>query len=240
MLLIVKLAISLALCLLCTALVWSARPLHTWIFALTFGMSFILDVLGVVFSVNLYPWTALLVLLVAVSAGLWLGRAISIKRLWPFLLLLVILSLLDATQIILTHLSSSAQTQGTQSAHVPAADLYINFLFFLPGGQNYVIGILDLWLIAAIAEYWRRRNAAFWLALSPGALALIVAYGLLLLFPGLEPIALIPFLAAGWLCSVAFSQSRGKRESGGVPAGMRASRQEGTVGGGGDAPPSDV
>lgn len=63
------------------------------------------------------------------------------------------------------------------------------------------------------------RNAAFWLAFSPGALALIVAYGLLLLFPGLEPIALIPFLAAGWLCSIAFSRSRGKRESGGMPKG---------------------
>lgn len=51
MVLIVELAISFALCLLCTGLVWSARPLHTWTFTLAFGISFLLDVLGAVFSV---------------------------------------------------------------------------------------------------------------------------------------------------------------------------------------------
>jgi len=205
MIFIAQVGISVVLCLLCTALTWCSRPLKTWLLAVIFGISFVLDILGAVFSVNLYPLTALLVLLVAVSAGLWLGRAISIKRLWPFLLVLVPLSALDITQIILTHLAGPA---ASQSAHVPAGDLYVDFLLFLPGGQNYVLGIGDLWIITAIAEYWRRREAAFWLALFPGALAFIVADGLLQLFPGLDPIALIPFLTAGWLCSLALYRLR--------------------------------
>jgi hypothetical protein len=210
MVLIVELGISLALCLLCTSLVWGAKPLKTWFVAVVFGVSFVLDILGAVFSANLYPLTALLVFLVAVSAGVWLGRAISIKRLWPLLLLLVILSALDTTQIVLTHLSSSAQSQST---HVPAGDLYVNFLLFLPGQHNYVLGIGDLWLITAMAEYWRRRDAGIFLAFLPGALALILVYALFLFFPGLEPIALVPFLTAGWLCSVALFRPRSQRES---------------------------
>jgi len=214
MVFIVESGISLALCLLCTALAWAARSLNTWPFAIVFGISFILDILGVVFSANLYPWTALLVLLVAVSAGVWLGRAISIKRLWPFLLLLVVLSLLDTTQIILTHLSSPSQAQ---SSHVPVGNLYVNFLLFVPGERPYVVGIFDLWLVTAIAEYWRRRGAAFWLALSPGVFAFLLAYILILLFPGLSPLALIPFLSVGWLCSVALYRQRGQLQAKGGP-----------------------
>ncbi len=207
MLLIIEFGISLVLFALCVALVWAARPLKTWPIALAFGVGLVLIILGIVFSAALYPWTALLVLLVAGSAGLWLGRVISIKHLWPFLLLLVMLSVLDTTQIVLSHLSS-APSGGTQSANVPAGDLYINFLLFLPNGRHYVIGIFDLWLVTAMAEYWRRRGAEFWLALVPGVFALVLVYGLILLFPGLSPLALIPFLTAGWLGSIALYRAR--------------------------------
>jgi hypothetical protein len=64
-----------------------------------------------------------------------------------------------------------------------------------------------------MAEYWRRRDAGIFLAFLPGALALILVYALFLFFPGLEPIALVPFLTAGWLCSVALFRPRSQRES---------------------------
>ena len=218
MLFIVGLGVSLVLFLLCTVLVWGARPLKTWFFAIAFGVGLALLILGIVFSADVYPWTALLVLLVAVSGGLWLGRSLSIKRLGPFLLLLVILSVLDTAQVVLTHLSSAPHAQSTT---VPPGNLYSNFLLFLPGGQHYGIGIFDLWLVTAIAEYWRRRDAEFWLALAPGVLAIILAYVLILLFPNLSPLPLIPFITAGWLCSVAVYRSRGEHQESEVQAGSR-------------------
>jgi hypothetical protein len=207
---ITELSVSLTLCLLCTIFAWGTRPLKTWFFAIAFGIFLALDILGIVFSANLYPWTALLVLMVSMSAGVWLGRALSIKRLWPFLLLLVILSVLDTAQIVLTHLSAASQAQSTHSTSIPAGNLYINFLLFLPGGQYYTLGIFDLWLMTAMAEYWRRRQAPFWIALSPAVLALVPVYSLITLFPILDPIALIPFLTASWLCSIALYRSYGK------------------------------
>jgi hypothetical protein len=72
-----------------------------------------------------------------------------------------------------------------------------------------------------MAEYWRRRDAEFWLALAPGVLAITLISVLILLFPSLSPLALIPFLTAGWLCSVALYRSRGQRQGSGVQAGSR-------------------
>src|SRR5438270_1801390 len=131
-----ELILSLLLTLLCTALAWGTKQLKKWPIATVFGDGLALTILGAVFSVAAYPWTDVLVLLVAVTAGLLLGRAMPAK-LWPFLLLLLVLSILDIVQIVLT---SGPPSPGSQSASTPAAQLYGNFLLRLPWGR-YNIGI---------------------------------------------------------------------------------------------------
>jgi hypothetical protein len=134
---------------------------------------------------------------VAVTAGLLLSRAMPTK-LWPFLVLLLVLSILDVVQIVLT---SGPPSPGSQSASTstPAAQLYGNFLLHLPWGR-YNIGIFDLLLLTAMAEYWRKRDSAFLVALAPGVIGFILAFGFgQFIYAGALP--LIPFLTAGWLCS---------------------------------------
>jgi len=134
---------------------------------------------------------------VAVSAGLLLGRALPTK-LWPFFLLLLVLSIFDIVQVVLT---SGSPSPGSQSAGTspPAAQLYGNFLLHLPWGR-YNIGIFDLLLLVAMPEYWRRRGSTLLVALAPGVIGFILAFGFgQLIYAGALP--LIPFLTVGWLCS---------------------------------------
>ena len=188
---------SLVLTGLCTMLSWGAKQIKSLPIATIFGAGLVLGILGIVFSVGWYPWTDLLVLLVAVSAGLLLGRALPAK-LWPFLLLLLVLSILDVVQIVLTSGSPSPASPSTGTS-TPAAQLYGNFLLHLPWGR-YNIGIFDLLLLTAIGEYWRRRGSTLLVALAPGVIGFILAFGFgQFIYAGALP--LIPFITIGWLCS---------------------------------------
>jgi hypothetical protein len=199
-----EIIVSLVLALLCAAIPWGAKQLKSWPIAMVFGAGLVLSILGIVFSIAGYPWTDLLVLLVAVSAGLLLGRAMPAK-LWPFLLLLFVLSILDVVQILLP---SPGPAAGSQSVSAPAAQLYGNFLLHLPWGR-YNIGIFDLLLMTAMAEYWRKRGSAFLVALAPGVIGFILAFGFgYFIFAGALP--LIPFLTVGWLCSVGVDHYRNR------------------------------
>jgi len=195
---------SLVLAALCDGIPWGTKRIKGWPIAIVFGAGLVLGILGIVFSVAWYPWTDLLVLLVAVSAGLLLSRAMPTK-LWPFLLLLLVLSILDVVQIVLTSgpPAPSSQSAGTST---PAAQLYGNFLLHLPWGR-YNIGIFDLLLLTAMAEYWRRRGSTFLVALAPGMIGFILALGFgQFIYAGALP--LIPFLTGGWLCSAVLYSSR--------------------------------
>jgi hypothetical protein len=46
----------------------------------------------------------------------------------------------------------------------------------LPWGR-YNIGIFDLLLLTTMAEYWRKRGSDFLVALAPGVIGFIVAFG---------------------------------------------------------------
>lgn len=197
--------LSLALALLCAALPCGARQIRSWLIAVGLSIGIALGILGIVFSAGWYPWTDILVLLVAVCAGLLLGRVMPAK-LWPFLLLLLVLSILDIVQNALP----GPPTTGSHSASTPAGLLYGNFLLLLPWGR-YNIGIFDLLLLTAIAEYWRKRGGGFLVALAPGVIGflLIFAYGQLI-YNGALP--LIPFFTAGWLCSAGIYYYRRRLE----------------------------
>lgn len=65
-------------------------------------------------------------------------------------------------------------------------------------GGTFAINGVDLLLLTALAEHWRRRGASYPMALLPGALGVLLADGLILvtqlsILPG------IPFFTAGYV-----------------------------------------
>jgi hypothetical protein len=154
-----------------------------------------LVVSDIVFSLAVYPWTDPVVLLVALTGGLLLGRGMP-PRSWPLLILLLVLSALDVLQIALT---ASSSPPGSSGSHAPGGSdplLLGNLLLFLPWGR-YNIGIFDLLLITALAEHWRRRGASYLIALLPGVLGFLLTFG----FIWVGNLPLIPFITVGWLGS---------------------------------------
>ncbi|HEV2236577.1 MAG TPA: hypothetical protein VGR57_07935, partial [Ktedonobacterales bacterium] len=88
------LALSLTLVLVCSAIPWIARPLRSWPLAIALVVGIAANLLGVVFALPLYPWIDLVVLVVAWSGGLLLGRWVA-PDFRPFLLLFLCLSVGD-------------------------------------------------------------------------------------------------------------------------------------------------
>jgi hypothetical protein len=72
-----------------------------------------------------------------------------------------------------------------------------DFLLLLPWGR-FETNVVDLLLLTALAEHWRRRGASYLIAFMPGALGVLLAAGFLLvtklgILPG------IPFFTAGYV-----------------------------------------
>ncbi len=197
-----SLLLSLVLALLCIAIPWGTRQVKTWQVIVVFVIALVLWVLGAAFSLGWYPWTNIVDVLVAVGAGMLLGRVIPAKF-WPFLIFLLVMSILDVTQVVLT---AHPSTTVAPNASVPAGQLYANFFLQLPWGK-YGIGIFDLLILAAIGVYWRRRNGEFLVAFAGIAIGLIVAYTILYAVPGIT-LPLIPLLMLGWLCSTGMYRYR--------------------------------
>ena len=196
----VSLLLSLVMVLLCLAIPWGARQIKSWQILVVFCICFALWVLGAALSLAWYPWTNIVVFLAGVGAGVLLGRVIPAKF-WPFFIFLLIMSALDVTQIVLsTHGSSSA----SQNTSISVGELYANFFLLFPWGP-YNIGPFDLLIFAAVGTYWRRLNGSFLVAFVGLALGVIVAYAILIVRPG-TVLPLIPFLTAGWLCSVGIAR----------------------------------
>jgi hypothetical protein len=200
--------LSLLLALTCAAVPWLARRLRAWPLVGGLLVGIVVSFLGVALSLPLYPWSNLVVLLMALTAGLLLGRGVP-PNFWPFLIVLVILSVLDAAQIALTGglvpvsaSSSSAHPAGAASGPL----LYLNVLLPLPAG-HYLLGIFDLLVLTAVAEHWRRRGGTYPLASLPGVLGFLLASGAVWVTQ-LGGWPLLPFLTAGWLCSEAASRVR--------------------------------
>lgn len=201
MLFLARLLLSLVVAVGSAIAPWAAARLNQWVLAVALVIGLALAVLIVGFSLPLYPWTNLVVLLVALAAGILLGRGLA-GRTRTFLVVLLVLSALDILQIVLTSGPGSGLV-----AHVPTipppGQLMGNFFLLLPWG-HYNLGIFDISILAAMAQYWRKRGGVWLLALAPGVIGVVLAFAfLLLVYNGALP--LLPFLTAGWLCSLALA-----------------------------------
>ena len=76
---------------------------------------------------------------------------------------------------------------------------YTNFILVLPQGR-VEINLVDLLLVTALAEHWRRRGSSYLLALLPGVLGFLLADGVVLA-TGLKQLPGFPFFTAGYLVS---------------------------------------
>lgn len=208
--------LSLLLALGCAAVPWLTRRLHSWLLVGGLLLGLLVSPLGVLLALPLYPWSDLVVLLMALTGGLLLGRGIP-PRFRPLLILLVLLSVEDAVQTALTGGFTPLPTSPPAHPAAPPSGLllYLNLSVVLPAGR-YLVGIFDLLVITAAAEHWRRRGASYLIALVPGVLGFLLVYGAVWLTQrGGWP--LIPFITAGWLGSEALARVRSKH-AGSLPA----------------------
>jgi hypothetical protein len=183
------LVLSIALTLVSSAIPWLARPLGGWSLAIGLAVGIAVSLIGVVRPLPPYPWADLVVLAVAWSGGLLLGRGVA-PRFRPFLLLFLCLSGLDV--LLTAGLSFAPPPTATSSTALRVGD----FLLLLPWGR-FEINLVDLLLLTALAEHWRRRGASYLIAFLPGALGFLLADGFILvtrlgIVPG------IPFFTAGY------------------------------------------
>ena len=193
------LVLSLLLALVCSAIPWLARPLRNWSLAIGLVVGITVCLLGTVRALPLYPWADLVislgVLVIAWSGGLLLGHWMP-PRFHPFLLLLLCLSVLD---VLLTAGLSASSASGPQTPGGPAPIRLGDFLLVLPWGR-FETNVVDVLLITALAEHWRRRGTSYLIALLPSALGYLLAGGFLLvtrlgILPG------IPFFTIGYVCT---------------------------------------
>jgi hypothetical protein len=203
--------LSLLLALACAAVPWLAQSLRSSLLTIGLVIGVIVSVLGAVLALPLYPWSNLVVLLVALAAGLLVGRGVPL-RFGPLLVLLAVLSALDTLQIALTG-GLSPLSPSAPPAHPAAAPsgplLYLNFFLQLPAGR-YLLGIFDLLVLTAVAQYWRRRGGSYLVALLPGILGFLLADAAVWLTQ-LGDWPLIPFFTVGWLGSEGMHRSLSRR-----------------------------
>jgi hypothetical protein len=182
------LVLSLALALICAAIPWLARNLGSWRLALGLVVGITVNFLGMALALPPHPWINLVVLVVAWSGGLLLGRGAP-PRFTPFLILFLCLSGLDV--LLTAGLSLSPSQAAASSTPLRLGD----FLLLLPWGR-FETNVVDLLLLTALAEHWRRRGSSYVVAILPGALGFLLAAGFLVvtrlgILPG------IPFFTAG-------------------------------------------
>jgi hypothetical protein len=184
--------LSLALALICSAIPWLARQLRFWSLVIALIVGITVGLLGAVLTVPLSPWTDLVVLVVAWSSGLVLGRGMP-AHFRPVLLVFLCLSVLD----VLLAVGGYPEAPRTVASSSPL--LHADFLFVLPWGR-FEINLVDLLLITALAEHWRRRGGGYLIGLLPGALGFLLADGVVLA-TGLGLLPGFPFFTAGYVVS---------------------------------------
>lgn len=187
---------------------WATARLQTrWIVVAAFPFLIVL-VAGAVFGLPLYPFSDLFVAAFSLLAGVALGRVMP-ARFRPFVILLLILSVLDVGQNF-AFAGPPPAPGGVPNPHF----IWFNVRFPLPDG-HFNIGFADLVLIAAAAENLRRREATLALSLLPGVIGISLGEALLATLPANPPLlvdavaaSLVLFLTAGYvLTELAVSQT---------------------------------
>jgi len=165
-------------------------------------------VIGAIVGLALYPLSDAIVLAFVLPGGFLLGRALP-PRFRPFLVFLVILSALDLVQVALT--SGPAPGPSAPSTGLNPHLIWVNFRIGLPGG-HFNIGFVDLLLITAMGEHFRRRDRSVAIGLLPGVFGIVLAE-LVADLVGNNPTfalatlsqALIPYLTVGYLLANALA-----------------------------------
>ncbi|SRR5712692_2972451 len=206
------LLISLAVAVGCALLPWAAVRVPTPWVAIAATPVLAVVVAGAVFGLAFYPVSDVVVLGFSVLAGIVLGRVMP-PRFRPFLVLLLILSVLDAAQNAVFS-GPSPGTSTTSTATRDAHLIWFNFRIPFEGG-HFNIGFADVVLIAAISEQLRRRNVRLQLAALPGVIGLGLGEAVAASLPAAPPAlvsaltqSVIPFLTAGYaLIELAINQT---------------------------------
>jgi hypothetical protein len=209
----VHFAVSVAVALGCGLIPWAATRLPNRWAAIAAAPLLVVIAIGVVFGLPLYPISDVIVVLFSVLAGLLVGRAMP-PRFAPFLVLLLVLSVLDVAQNAV--FSGPSTGPSTSSPGVPDPHfIWLNLRFPLPTG-HFNLGFADLLLIAAVSEHLRRRKSPLPLALLPGVIGLGLGEAVAASLPSSPPLLLtaltqsvMPFLTAGYVLSeLAVSQTQ--------------------------------
>jgi hypothetical protein len=202
--------IGVAVAIVCGLAPWAAKRLMTRTIAIASVPFFVIVVAGAVAGIPIYPVSDLFVAAFALLAGIALGRAMP-PRFRPFVLLLLLLSVVDVAQnVAFAGPSIPSTTAPNPDPHF----IWLNVRFPLPGG-HYNIGFADVILIAAAAENLRRRGATVALTLLPGVIGVSLGEALLSALPSNPPAvvlaisaSLVLFLTAGYvLTELAVSQT---------------------------------
>jgi len=121
------------------------------------------------------------------------------------LVLLAVLSVLDTAQLLVG---------GGGGGGRPVGETWFHMLLLSGDGTTILeIGVVDLVLVAAFAEHWRRRGAGFWLATLTGPLGLALSAVYAWLVRPEDGLVLVPFLLAGWVLSEVWWRRRHGRRS---------------------------
>lgn len=188
---------------------WAAVRFQTRSIAVAAVPFLIVVIAGAVIGLSLYPLRDIFVAAFSLAAGVVLGRVMP-PRFRPFVLLLLILSVLDVAQNV-AFAGPAPATGGAPDPHL----IWFNVRFPISDG-HFNIGFADVVLIAAATENLRRRKTSLGLSLLPGVIGVSLGEALLASLPPSPPnfvagiaASLILFLTAGYLLTeLAVSQQR--------------------------------
>jgi hypothetical protein len=166
---------------------WWVRGVPRWLLGTVLVIGLGGAIASTLVAVDGYPWSNLLVLAVALAAGVLLGGAIPAGA-RSMLLVLTVLAVLDAAQLLFVG--------GTEDN---PSESWFYLLVRGPEGNLFKLGVADLVLVVTMAVHGGRRELSFWPAILPGPVGLLVAfaYSSLLRPPG--GLVLVPFLLIGWV-----------------------------------------
>jgi hypothetical protein len=166
---------------------------HTLLSLLFFGIA--LAITGNIFAIK-YPWSNFSVILISVSGGVLIGRALSSGR--KIYIFLAVFSLLDIIQILLTQNSSPGNGMENIS-------LYGNLIVRQP--FNYKLGIFDLLILCSNSE-WIRLNGGKWFISVFSGVSGMLSADLFASVTGAKGLPLIPFLTLGFLFSLIVQKTK--------------------------------